>query len=188
MIQQEKNRLRQEMKQQLQKRQPTVKDLELLLGHIQTLPGWPKARTVLLFSPLPHEPNLLSLLEHSENSFHRFFFPLMRDNELDLYEWIPGASWTRGPHGIREPDPKTWQQRNFSEVDLALIPGLAFDAEGGRLGWGKGYFDRLFENSNCHTLKVGIAWSWQIIPTVPRESHDVKMDFVVTPEKVFNFV
>jgi len=183
MIQQEKNILRKKMNHHLQQERGSATALAQLLNRIQTLPDWSHAKTILLFAPLFHEPDLLVLLKTPARSF---FFPLMQEGTLHLYEWFSDAHWIQGAHSIQEPDPTTWQQRSLAEVDLALIPGLAFDAQGGRLGWGRGYFDRLLGNPTCRALKIGIAWSWQIVPKIPREDHDVKMDFVVTPEKIFH--
>lgn len=186
MIQQEKKVLREKLRRLVQQHQSSTIELEQLLHQVQTLPTWPQAHGILLFAPLPHEPNLLSLLDTcSTDSSKHFFFPRMHKTELELYEWFPGAPWIKGPHSIQEPDPKTWRQASLAEADLALIPGLAFDKQGGRLGWGHGYFDRLLGNSECRALKVGIAWSWQVTPKIPREPHDVIMDFVVTHEDCF---
>ena len=186
MIQQEKKYLREKLCRVVKLQQGSATELEQLLHQVQILPTWPQAQAVLLYSPLVHEPNLLGLLEpSSSDSTKRFFFPRMQQDELQLYEWLPKAQWITGAHGIQEPDPKNWRTASLAEVDLALIPGLAFDQQGGRLGWGRGYFDRLLGKSECSALKVGIAWPWQIVPQIPREAHDVTMDFVVTPEKSF---
>lgn len=183
MIQQEKKKLREKLRQIVKQQRTSVTDLEQLLDQVRALLVWSQAHTVLLYAPLAHEPNLLALLEI--NSSRRFFFPHMQRDELQLYEWFPKAPWITGPHGIQEPDPKRWKAASPAEIDLALIPGLAFDVQGGRLGWGRGYFDRLLGKSECHALKVGIAWPWQIVPLIPREAHDVTMDFVVTSEGCF---
>ena len=186
MIQQEKKELREKLRLIVKQQQDSITDLEQLLKHVQTLPAWShQAQAILLYAPMVHEPDLLALLKMFSLSTRRFFFPRMQQNELQLYQWFPKAPWITGPHGIQEPDPKKWRRASLGEVDLALIPGLAFDKQGGRLGWGRGYFDRLLGNPECHALKVGVAWPWQIIPEIPRETHDIKMNFVVTPEKVF---
>jgi 5-formyltetrahydrofolate cyclo-ligase len=185
MIQEEKKHLREKLRRVVKQQQASATDLEQLLYQIQTLPAWHKAHAVLLYAPLVHEPDLLALLETPSFWTRRFFFPRMQQNELQLYEWFPKARWIAGPHGIQEPDPKHWRTVSLPELNLALIPGLAFDEQGGRLGWGRGYFDRLLGKSECSALKVGIAWPWQIVPQIPREAHDVTMDFVVTPEKSF---
>ncbi len=84
------------------------------------------------------------------------------------------------PNGM--PRGGTWldQPYHLVEPNWFLVPGVAFDFRGVRLGRGKGYFDRYFENRDV--LKVGIAWSQQIIEHVPFEQHDCQMDFIITEE------
>jgi len=96
----------------------------------------------------------------------------------------PKSLWISGSYGIREPDPGSWDRASLSEVDLALIPGLAFDSKGGRLGRGKGFYDRLLGHPEFRGIKVGLAWDWQIVAEVPCDSDDIPMDFVVTPGKI----
>ena len=185
MLQEEKKTLRKQMKKLSQEQQvsPTVFGLKQLFKQIQMLSSFTKARAILLYAPLPGEPDLRIILG---NSSRRFFFPRMQKTHLELYEWSPQAPWIVGPYGVEEPDPQQWQKASLAEVDLALIPGIAFDPKGHRLGRGAGYFDRLLGDSSCHAIKVGIAWSWQILTNIPIEEYDVKMDFVVTPEKIFH--
>lgn len=82
------------------------------------------------------------------------------------------------PQGI--PKGSTWLDAPFVQVEpqWVLVPGLGFDLAGGRLGRGKGYFDRFFENSEA--LRIGLCWSEQLIQKVPLESHDSLMDFIIT--------
>ncbi len=73
-----------------------------------------------------------------------------------------------------------WLDKPYHEVkpDWLFVPGLGFSLKGSRLGRGKGYYDRYLENSQA--IKIGIAWSEQIIEQIPVESHDCHMDFIVT--------
>ncbi|MFZ4116569.1 MAG: 5-formyltetrahydrofolate cyclo-ligase [Chthoniobacterales bacterium] len=141
------------------------------------LPQWQNASSILLYAPLPGEPDLLGLLE--EFLEKRFFFPRIEKKKLHLYQWFPGAGWFSGSYGLQEPDPDEWSEVSIEDVDLAVIPGLAFDQAGGRLGRGGGFYDRLLSDSVWRGFKVGVAWPWQIVSSVPREPHDVLMDVVV---------
>jgi len=179
-IQQEKEQLRRDLRRPRSMPKKSEEEKNLLC-QLLMFPLFQEAQNILLYHPLPHEPNLLALLEKRS---HRFFFPRMHGDELELYEWFPEAPWITGPHRVQEPNPNAWRLASISEIDLALIPGIAFDPQGHRLGRGAGYFDRFLGKPECRALKVGIAWSWQILPKIPSESHDVKMDFVVTPEKI----
>ncbi len=82
---------------------------------------------------------------------------------------------------IRE-DSSRWLE--IGDVDLVLVPGLAFDPNGNRLGRGKGYYDRLLSQSSSRTALVALAFEEQILERLPVEPHDVKMDYIVTENRV----
>jgi len=126
------------------------------------------------------------------------FVPCIRGGDIsmvrlfsveDFHSFIPNK-W-----GIPEPPPVGDRQRDdlFESdqgLDLLLVPGLAFDAHGGRLGRGKGYYDRFlakyFQKWNPSTVStVGYAFDEQIVDKVPRESHDKLVDFVLTPSQLY---
>lgn len=73
-------------------------------------------------------------------------------------------------------DPKT--------IELAICPGIAFDASGNRLGFGKGYFDRLLALLPEQCIKIGLAYNEQIVHEVPHEPHDIRMDMVITDKEI----
>jgi 5,10-methenyltetrahydrofolate synthetase len=156
------------------------------------VPDWNNASAILLYAPLPGEPDPLILLhsifhvsKRNEQSWletlqkKKLLFPRIYHDKLHLYQWNRGANWVQGSYGIQEPDPKTWKEAALEEVDVGLIPGLAFDHTGGRLGRGGGFYDRLLGDSRWRGLKTGIAWPWQLVLEVPKEPHDICMDYVV---------
>lgn len=86
-----------------------------------------------------------------------------------------------GNFGVREPQNTAVLVPQLVPQDTVfLVPGLAFDKHGGRLGFGGGWYDRALANFQ-HSLKIGIAFDCQIVDEVPCEAHDVKMDVIVTP-------
>ena len=88
-----------------------------------------------------------------------------------------------GTFGIPEPN-KACPEVDISDVQLALLPGLAFDVQGNRLGYGKGYHDRLLEPLNCASLRpvlVGICYNETLFEYLPTKPHDVRVDIVITP-------
>ncbi len=85
-----------------------------------------------------------------------------------------------GPFWIPEPKPAC-AQIPLDALKLVLVPGVAFDLCGRRLGRGRGFFDRLLAEAGG--LKCGIAFDEQIVPAIPVESHDVQMDFILTPTR-----
>ena len=153
-------------------------DPEMLFGDGIIIPEWKNASTILLYAPLPGEPNLLNLLAGFPEK--KFLFPRIVEKRLLLYQWRPHVPWLRGRYNIQEPDPQTWKEVPAKVVDIALIPGLAFDHDGRRLGRGGGFYDRLLGDSEWRGVKVGVAWPWQIVKRVPCEPHDMVMDTVLT--------
>lgn len=83
--------------------------------------------------------------------------------------------------GILEPPRGTFKSILPESIDLFLLPGLAFDRRGGRLGYGRGHYDRLLEGLPSHIKKAGLAFEFQIVSHIPQMPGDVLMDYVVTP-------
>lgn len=149
-------------------------------NRILTHAAWKCASTVLLYAPLPGEPDPTLLIPHRRSRV--FLFPRIEGKRLGLYRFQESSRWITGSFGLKEPDPDSWQRASPGEIDLALIPGLAFDAAGGRMGRGKGYYDRLLGDPAFRGVKIGLCWSWQIVNSVPQGPLDILMDGVITEE------
>lgn len=89
-----------------------------------------------------------------------------------------------GPRGIQEPNASRCKKVPIDRIDIALIPGLAFDEKGGRIGSGDGFYDRLIPRLPITTRKVALACEEQIVQQVPMESHDKYVDIVITDKRV----
>ena len=89
-----------------------------------------------------------------------------------------------GPRGVAEPDASRCKIVPLERVDIAVIPGLAFDEKGGRIGSGKGYYDRLIPSLAITTRKVALTFEEQIVPQVPMESHDKHVDIIITDKRI----
>ena len=89
-----------------------------------------------------------------------------------------------GPRGVLEPDADRCKIVPMDKVDIAIIPGLAFDEKGGRIGTGKGYYDRLIPRLAITTRKVALTFEEQIVQQVPMESHDKYVDIIITDKRI----
>ncbi len=89
-----------------------------------------------------------------------------------------------GPRGIAEPDPQKCKVVPIECIDIAVVPSLAVDEKGGRIGSGDGYYDRLIPKLPITTRKVTLALEGQVIPQIPMESHDKYVDIVITDERI----
>ena len=103
----------------------------------------------------------------------------MAGETLEIREYIP-EDMQEGYRGIMEPSP---QAPIVTEVDLVVVPGMAFDAKGNRLGRGGGFYDRLLPSLTCP--KVGVCRQNQLVEEVPVQEWDQKVDIVITPSNCY---
>lgn len=136
------------------------------------------ASKILTYHSLPDEIGTHRHIEKWHEA-KQLFLPRVNGNDLDIVEYSP--SFTRqGSFNITEPCGDN--NINPHELDLIIVPGVAFDLNGNRLGRGKGYYDRLLNNTNA--LKIGIGYDCQLLEQIPAEPHDAKMDAVITPNNI----
>ena len=154
-------------------------DSSLVVQEVLDLPEWQDASTVMMYCALPGEVDLTPLLGVDGK---RIVLPLVSGNDLLLKEYVPG-SLVPGYAGIMEPSSNAPDVAS-DEIDLVLVPGVAFDRCGRRLGRGKGYYDRTLKSLDCK--KVGVAFSWQIVDAVPVDEWDLPMDILVVDGNVIN--
>lgn len=89
-----------------------------------------------------------------------------------------------GPRNIQQPHETRCKIVPIEKIDIAIIPAIALDEKGGRIGSGEGYYDRLIPNLAITTRKVALAFEAQIIPQVPIESHDKHVDIIITEDRI----
>jgi len=87
-----------------------------------------------------------------------------------------------GMYGILEPAEKFLRLKGYEEVDLVIVPGIVFDEDGNRIGYGGGYYDALLKEMDA--TKVALAFELQVMEKIPAEKHDMKMDFIITEKRI----
>ena len=133
---------------------------------------------VASFAGLPDEPDLLPLVEEDTLPL-RWCFPRVVGPDLEFHPIAKAGDFETGSFGIREPRPEN--PVTISEIDLFLVPGMAFDANTGlRLGRGKGFYDRTLARARPRPLFVGIGFSVQLVNGIPTEPHDIPLTAVLT--------
>lgn len=110
-------------------------------------------------------------------------------NRLGLWKLDDMQELQTGTWGILEPPKERWGEPGKEiapeALDLIMVPGVAFDRRGGRLGNGAGYYDRLLKNVGKHTVLIGVCFEAQIMPEVVMEAHDIYMDYVITEAQIY---
>ena len=145
--------------------------------------AWKNARAVLLFFPVASEPDISPLLADALAAGKVLALPRF-NAAANAYKAVrvidPVRELATGPFQVREPV-AACPVVALNRLDLALVPGLGFDARGHRLGRGKGHYDRLL--AGFTGMKIGVAFDFQIVTEVPHEPHDIALDAVVTPTR-----
>jgi 5-formyltetrahydrofolate cyclo-ligase len=158
-----------------------------LLTLLRSQPLWQEAHSVLLFAPIKDEPDIWPLLKEALTAGKCVSLPRY-DASADCFHAarVESIGDIERPtaFGIREPA-RHCAEVPLKQLDLALVPGVAFDALGWRLGRGKGYYDRLL--AEVAGKKCGVAFDCQLLATLPHEPHDVKLNCLVTPTRWLEF-
>lgn len=134
----------------------------------------PPGGIVAGYWPMKGELDPLPLMQALAAQGFALALPRMTPHGLDFHAWHAGDLMESGAFGTREPRPNAPRV----EPDLILTPLLAFDAKGGRLGFGKGFYDRAFALLP-HAGRLGLAYAFQQVEAVPGEAHDVPLDAVI---------
>lgn len=133
------------------------------------------ARVVALFASLSDEPDTSSLLQML-SSRCRVLLPRIDGDEMEFFDYSPDAI-QKGTFGINEPIGDT--PASPSDIDVIVVPGVAFTRDGKRLGRGKGFYDKYMSRAGFVAYKIGICYPVQIVDALPAEQHDVAVDEVV---------
>jgi 5-formyltetrahydrofolate cyclo-ligase len=180
-----KSALRQEIRDKLKATSPEERRIGSaeIRRRLAEQPVWKSSKAILAYVPTQHEPDiwpaalealgsgkLVALLRYSPDG-DRYVPCLVRDPARDLQP---------GQYGILEPRLHC-PIFDLMRLDLALVPGIGFTLDGGRLGRGKGYYDRLL--AEVPALKCGVAFDSQIAGEFPLEPHDVQLNCILTPTR-----
>ena len=156
-----------------------------ILAALEAHPAFRVANTVLLYHSLNDEVDTLPDEVHTHDFIRKWstkkkiLLPVVIGNDLELRVYTSPADLAIGAYGIEEPTGALFT--DYATIDLVIVPGVAFDRDGNRLGRGKGYYDRLLPRIPS-AYKVGICFPFQIVEEVPAEPFDIRMDEIITQQ------
>lgn len=148
-----------------------------LCYHLQSSPLFSQAQTILAYFSVRQEPDLSPLFQNSQQ---RWGFPRCVDKSLFWHSWKPEEPLQTGAYGIFEPYADS-PLLSPTEVDLILVPAVACDAQGYRLGYGGGFYDRMLSLPQWETkATIGIIFEFAYLPQLPIDNWDKKLHGVCT--------
>ncbi|MBR2449973.1 MAG: 5-formyltetrahydrofolate cyclo-ligase [Paludibacteraceae bacterium] len=176
-LRREKNQVRELL---AQKRRILTKDMVQqlsaeVLAHLEQLPAFQSAQTVLIYYPTHNEVDVLPLIKRYKKE-KTFLFPVVHRRSMTACPYEGNAKMHRGKFNIPEPTTEPY----IGKIDLIILPGVGFDLCGNRLGRGGGYYDRYLANIKRGTVLVGVGYDFQLIEEVPAARHDKRLGYIVT--------
>jgi 5-formyltetrahydrofolate cyclo-ligase len=186
----EKSRLRREI---LQKRDALpaanrVIHSASILQRLFELEAMRAARWVKFYVSYGSEVETPGMIAHALTHGKRVAVPIVKEGRQLILSEItnPVRELAPGFMGIPEPKPEFVRPVALDDMNLLVVPGIAFDVAGNRLGQGAGYYDRLLSQASGRIPIAGLAFECQIVPRMPASSHDVKVDFIITEKRTIN--
>lgn len=157
-----------------------------LAGHLCSWPIYQAAKNIMLYLAMPDEPHLDKVISHALAAGKTLCVPHMRETRglMDAAIITNLDDLVVGQFNLLTPNPATLKLLDPSELDLIIVPGVAFDKDGRRLGMGAGYYDRFLLKANKAEL-IGAAWAAQILEKVPTDNHDRPVNYLLTEEGIF---
>jgi 5-formyltetrahydrofolate cyclo-ligase len=150
-----------------------------ICSHLLASPQFAQAKTILAYFSFRQEPDLSPLYT---NTSYRWGFPRCVEKNLSWHIWKPGDKLETGAYGIIEPSADA-PIIEPHEVDLILVPSVACDYQGYRLGYGGGYYDRMLSLPEWQTKPtIGIVFAYAYLPDLPVENWDKKIDTICHEE------
>lgn len=146
-----------------------------IFSAVEALPPFNKAKVIALYSALPDEPQTLEFIQKWSKK-KRIILPRVEGEIMQFYEYN-AEQMQIGSFGINEPQGET--PCPPADIELIIIPGVAFTADGKRLGRGKGFYDRYLSQSSIRrAYRVGVCFNEQILSYIPVDTHDQTVDVV----------
>jgi 5-formyltetrahydrofolate cyclo-ligase len=176
-----KRRIRREQREARLRIPESVRDADAarIAERVLNLPEARSASTVALFSSFGAEVPTEPLIRAFQARGARVLLPYLDAGEIAMAEYLPGADLVPTSYGAREPAVRT--AVDPAAIELVIVPGLAFDRRGNRLGYGGGFYDRFLRRLDATALAVGIGFAQQVVAAVPAGRGDQSLHVVITP-------
>jgi 5-formyltetrahydrofolate cyclo-ligase len=155
--------------------------------------GFRRAETVLFYASFRSEVDTLKSIGKTLRTKKRVALPVVdtTHKQLKLYEVKDLSELSPGFMGIPEPVASRSRAIKLNEIDIEIIPGIGFDPEGNRIGYGSGYYDKLLSHRSMrhakkegHFTTIALAFEEQVVERVPSEPHDIRVDMIITDRRL----
>ncbi len=180
----EKNEIRKQMK--LYRENMTREDMfsksTQIFEQLITVPEYKRAEKIFTYVSMNNEVDTIMLIDYSLSVEKRVFVPKVVGKNMEFYEISDISELSPGYFGIYEPD-INGKEPDYSRTGFMCMPGLAFDREYNRIGYGGGFYDRYLSEKNSF-YKAALAYEYQLLEHIPAQESDVRPDMIITEEDI----
>lgn len=180
----EKNVIRKQMKslRRNMTREDRFQKATEIFEQLITVPEYKRAEKIFTYVSMDDEIDTIMLIDYSLSLEKRVFVPRVSGNNMEFYEISDISELSPGYFGIYEPD-INGKEPDYSRTGFMCMPGLAFDKNFNRIGYGGGFYDRYLSGEN-RFYKAALAYEYQVLEHIPAQECDVKPDMIVTEENI----
>ncbi len=161
----------------------------IICDTFMALPEYTAARTVMFYVDVRSEVRTRHSLPAALQTGKRIVVPYCVNNELELFHLTSMEELAIGMYKILEPraELRSLPEKcvEVRDLDLIMVPGVAFDRSGARMGHGFGYYDKLLQHARPDTPLIALAFECQLFPQVPTQAHDIFMDKIITEKTIY---
>lgn len=143
------------------------------------------AKTVLLYATKKSEVETKEIIENALSLGKEVRLPLIKGKDLLFSQILQFKELSPSTFGVLEPK-KRYRRLPLEKIDLVIVPGIAFDTKGNRIGFGKGFYDRFLKKVPERILKIGLAFELQVVEAIPKALSDISVDKIITEKRIIN--
>ena len=185
--------MKQTLKQQIFEKRNSLPKEEIreksikIKNNLFSLKEFNVAKNIMLYVSFNTEADTQKIIKELLNKKEKTIvvpYVIKGDFKLHLSELKSFNELEPKTFGILEPKEMYIREFNPDKLDLVIVPGIAFDKKGHRIGYGYGYYDRFLKTIKKKAVKIGLAFDFQLIESIPEEEHDVPMNIVVTDKEI----
>ena len=183
----EPDNLKKIIRKRIQKKRDRLSSHARLTGSISIaaklmgLGCYKDSKEILVYYPFRSEIDTTIIISRALKQQKKVILPRVNCKDLDLY-YIKDLSndMSPGSFDIMEPIPSECTPASYKDIDIVLVPGVSFDRDLNRLGYGGGFYDKLLEKLPAYLLRIALAFDLQIVDNIPVMEHDLKVDMIIT--------
>ncbi|MBQ7986559.1 MAG: 5-formyltetrahydrofolate cyclo-ligase [Clostridia bacterium] len=179
-----KNKIREEMKQKRRNMMPeeVFEKSQMAQKIFLESEQYKNAKAIMLYLPLGNEVDTKAIINNAFSLEKKVLVPVTDSKtfEITAFKITEGMEFEKGTFSVKEPKERI--SFELSKIDVVLVPGIAFDRDGGRIGFGKGCYDKFLKGIKA--VKIGFCYDFQLVDSIETDENDVSMDYVITEKEI----